>query len=306
MDVLVVVVLDHRERALVHVQPERRLRLRIEDVAEVELVMDLGPPVGRPTLVGEGQQAAPVALPRARRAEPFHDRREGVDRLGEIVDDGAARRIRLGRGIAQDHRNAEALVEIADLAQHVMVAELLAMVAGEEDQRVLPLPRLLQEGEDLAEVIVDLRHQGAIGRAHLADLGVAQILGEALGVLEEAAAADMVDVEVEQWMLPRLFGRRGGADRRGHVGRVVHRIVRRRRDELRMRPVVAEMEEPVPVAPALEVGQAAVGEIGGVAELGRDARGRGVGPGTASSPSGIQMSARGCGSGKSLPATQPK
>src|SRR3546814_19502697 len=36
--------------------------------------------------------------------------------------------------IADDHRDAETGIEIADLAEQVMVAELLAMVAGEDDQ----------------------------------------------------------------------------------------------------------------------------------------------------------------------------
>jgi hypothetical protein len=46
--------------------------------------------------------------------------------------------------LADDHRDPVGLVEVADLAQQVMVAQLLAVIAGEDDQRVVPLAGSLE------------------------------------------------------------------------------------------------------------------------------------------------------------------
>src|SRR4051794_37181289 len=98
--------------------------------------MNFGSPVGRRRFaVAEGQQRAAVALARDPEAEPREYRGHRVDGLGERVDDRAARAIGRAVGIADDHRNAKALVEVTDLADKMMIAKLLAVIAGEDDQR---------------------------------------------------------------------------------------------------------------------------------------------------------------------------
>ena len=190
-----------------------------------------------------------------------------------LLHDAAARDVSRRRGIAYDHRNAIRLVAIADLAQQVVIAQLLAVIAGEDDQRVFPLPGLLEVVEDAAELLVDLAHQAIVGRAHLAHLGLAHRAAQALAVLEEARLLDVLDVVAQQRMLPRFFSRARRAYRRRHVGGIVHRVIRRGRDEGRMRPVIAEMQEPRLAAAPAQVGQRALGEPGGVRKLLGNTRG---------------------------------
>ena len=153
-----------------------------------------------------------------------------------------------------------------------MVAELLAVIAGEDDQCAVPLPALLQVVEHAAELVVDLAHQAAIGGAHLRHLGFAHRRAQPLAVLEEARLVDVVDVVGEQRMLLGLGGRARRTHHLGHVLRPIHRMVRRRRDERRMRAVVAEMQEPRLAAAAAQVAHAALGEPGGIGQLPGDAR----------------------------------
>src|SRR3546814_6327063 len=79
-----------------------------------------------------------------------------------------------------------------------MVAELLAMVAGEDDQGVVPLAGLLQEVEDAAEMVVDLGHQPEIGGAHHPHRLFVHGRAQPVGTLEEAALVDVVDIELVQ------------------------------------------------------------------------------------------------------------
>lgn len=108
------------------------------------------------------------------------------------------------RRIADDHRDVVALVEIAELAQQVMVAELLAVIAGENDQRVV-LATVFEVLEHPSKLVVDFGHEPVVGGAHLAHLALGHLAAQATAVLEEAAGLDAVDIELEQRML-RAFG----------------------------------------------------------------------------------------------------
>ncbi len=154
-----------------------------------------------------------------------------------------------------------------------MVAQLLAVIAGEDDQRVVPLPALLQVVEDAAELVVDLAHQAAVGGAHLRHLLFGHLRAQCLAVLEEARLVDGVDVVAEQRMLLGLLRRAGRAHDLGHVLGPVHIVIGRRRDEGRMRTVVAEMQEPRLAGAAAQIGETALGEPGGVRKLLGKARG---------------------------------
>src|SRR3546814_9554068 len=77
---------------------------------------------------------------------------------------------------SSDLRDAHAfLVEQFFLAEPV-IAEIVAMVAGQHDQRILHAAFSLQKGEQPAEMIVELLDQPHIGRDHrLARLVAAEI-----------------------------------------------------------------------------------------------------------------------------------
>ena len=66
-----------------------------------------------------------------------------------------------------------------------MVAELLAVVAGEHDERVVPLAGLAQEAQHMADLVVDLRNQPVVRGAHQPDLGLRHRRSQAVAVAEE-------------------------------------------------------------------------------------------------------------------------
>ena len=153
-----------------------------------------------------------------------------------------------------------------------MIAQLLAVIAGEDDQGVVPLPGLLQVVEDAAELVVDLAHQAAIGGAHLGHLLLAHRRAQRLAVLEETRLVDVVDIVAEQRVLPRLLLGARRAHHPGHVLGPIHRVIGRRRDVGRMRAVVAEMEEPRLAGAAAQIAEATLGEPGGVRQFLGNAR----------------------------------
>jgi hypothetical protein len=75
-----------------------------------------------------------------------------------------------------------------------MIPELLAVVAGQNDERVLPLSALVEPSEDPAEIVVHLGHQPVIRGAHALHFRHAHFGGEPKPVLEEAILGDVLDV----------------------------------------------------------------------------------------------------------------
>ena len=153
--------------------------------------MHLAPPIGDVADPRQSQQRAAVALARDRQAQPLQYRRHDIDRLGEAFHFPAASGIGGGRRVAQDQRHLEGLVGIALLAQQPMVAQHLAMVGGDDDQRVVVEAPFLQPGDQPADLVIDLPHHAAIGRPELRHRAVVEIeippeqdttpLAEALG-----------------------------------------------------------------------------------------------------------------------------
>ena len=75
-----------------------------------------------------------------------------------------------------------------------MIPELLAVVAGQNDERVFPLSALVEPGEDPAEIVVHLGQQPVIRGAHALYLRHAHFGGEPETVLEEAILGDVLAV----------------------------------------------------------------------------------------------------------------
>ena len=136
------------------------------------------------------------------------------------------------------------LVEPAELVQQAVVAEHLAVIAREDDERVVRLPGLVEPIEQASDVVVDLGEHPVVRRLQLA------LLLRIVGRLQER----MVDHHAEQRMLRALVGPRRRAHRRRNRRRIEHRVVRRGREERRMRPQERQVREPrVPVAPSAHV-----------------------------------------------------
>src|SRR6267378_3743575 len=77
-----------------------------------------------------------------------------------------APRRRRGAGIAQHQRDVEGGVEIAVLADHPVIAELLAVIGGDDDQRPLIGAARAQGGKETAELVIDLADHAVIGGTH--------------------------------------------------------------------------------------------------------------------------------------------
>ena len=111
--------------------------------------------------------------------------------LRERVDDAA-----IGHARAPyDQRYVVRLVEPAELVQHVVIAEVLAVVAREDHQRAVGLPGCVEPVENAGDLVVDLGEHAVVGRLQLALLSIV------VGRLQER----MVDHHGEQRMLRALF-----------------------------------------------------------------------------------------------------
>ncbi len=99
------------------------------------------------------------------------------------------------------------LIEIAFLAPHEMVAQHLAMVAGEDHQRMAVLAGRLEVSQQAADLIVDLADHPVVGGAQLAQLALVDVLqhrGVMLGI--EADIALIVEGIGEIGMLSAFNG----------------------------------------------------------------------------------------------------
>ena len=149
---------------------------------------------------------------------PLDDRRHDVDRLGQCLDHAPARRVGLGRGIADDERYMERRVEVDLLCPHVMLAQHLGMVAGDDDQRVVVFPGLLQVLDDPADVDGRPRRSGRNRRPSSAgSRGRSRWPGRAGCARRRpraAVAVDLVSSGRGAARLPPPASRRGAAWRR--------------------------------------------------------------------------------------------
>ncbi len=106
-----------------------------------------------------------------------------------------------------------------------MIAHLLSVIGGEDDQRIVPASGLFQKVEETAQRRINLAHQTVVDGlepAHFLVVAARPIL----------APRELIG---EPGMLGRLVLRRAQARKAGHGHRVVHGIVWFRGDERRMR-----------------------------------------------------------------------
>ncbi len=122
------------------------------------------PPVQRPLPPQQGFEGPALDdVARHRAAEMLDEGRREVDGLDEGVAGRPARGVSLRRGVDDDQRHLDRdLVEQVLLAEPV-VAEIVAMVGGEDDHGLVREPLLVEELEQHAELVVDLADEAHIG-----------------------------------------------------------------------------------------------------------------------------------------------
>ena len=168
-------------------------------------------------------------------------------------------------------------------------------------------PGFFQIPNDPSEMVIDLTDHAIVGRAHAAHLGLGHGAGKPLTISEElrlfdrppgnAPAADAVALRPPA---------RRPAPVPGKVPGIVERIIWRRGDKRRVRPIVAEMQKPWPMYHALKVRQGALGRPGEICQSSLGMReAEVVTPGPRLS-SGNQISSGVSGTGKPLVRSQLK
>src|SRR5260221_8509798 len=134
-------------------------------------------------------------------------------------------------------------VEMAILADHPMVAELLAVIGGDDDQGSLVSAAFAQSSEEAAELVVDLADHAVIGRPQLVQRAVIERAEQRLSLLGQRRRMDRRQVIGEPGVLRRFLLEVSGAAKRRHGGGVVHCIVRLLRDEWRGRAQKGAMKK---------------------------------------------------------------
>ena len=171
----------------------------------------------------------------------IEDGRRHVDMLGEGLDHAAARAGGDQRRL-DDHGHPHRGVERRLLAPAPMIAQHLAMIGGEDDQRVVIGAELLQRRDHAADMMVELRDQAVIGRARLppgwAVVRVRDIQRQ-LRVHLQPLQAERHEGMRSRALPPASAGRQNPAHLPGDTDRDTAR-----RDEGRMRPLEAHMQEP--------------------------------------------------------------
>jgi hypothetical protein len=115
-----------------------------------------------------------------------------------------------------------------------VVAQRLAVIRREHDERAVGLPRLVEHREDAAELVVDLGHHPVVGRLELALL---------LRIVRRRHER-VTDHQPEQRVLRAFLGARRRPHRVRHRRGVEHRVVRRGREERWVRTEIREVREP--------------------------------------------------------------
>ena len=115
-------------------------------------------------------QAAAIAGRRGRGPGRFDERRQQVAVLDQSAHRGAGRRTPARRRL-EHHRHVDQLVVEAGAVRHAAVLEeLLAMIGGDHDQRVVPQPALAQAIEQLTDLAVEREQLLVVLPAHGVDL----------------------------------------------------------------------------------------------------------------------------------------
>ena len=137
----------------------------------------------------------------------FHEGWVDVGQLDQSVADEALLEV---PGPGNGERDADgAFVETAAFKDQAVIAEHLAVIAHEDDDRVLALASLVEVVEDAAELLVDELDHGVVGGGGFGEPPVFRVAGLKLEV--DAGSGDLV-------LVSDVFGPVGGG---GHVQGVV-------------------------------------------------------------------------------------
>ena len=164
-------------------------------------------------------------------AERVEDGRHHVHRLDQPRILRPARRIRRRGRVVDQHGHAlDAVVEQLLLAQPV-VAEVVAMVGGEDDQRVLPAAEPLQRRPHPAEMRIHLGDQPLVGRPDRRDRLVRWKLSETSSSCQARNIGWAAGPRSSGWRLPAGIApartcmvrrRRDVGPMRLHIGQMQH------------------------------------------------------------------------------------
>ena len=195
-------------------------------IAAVELMRQAR---GRVIVTGMGKSGH---VGRRIAASRLEERRRQIDTLDQRVADLAAGGIRGRRGIAHDQGHLHGrLVEQILLAQPV-VAQVVAVIGGEHDQRAVEEAARLEEGHQHAQLVVDLLDQAHVDGN---DFGAHLVARKRLaGVVFHEGAIDRM----------RIAALALRAHRRNDIVGPLHGVVRRRRDVGPVRLDVGQMQAP--------------------------------------------------------------
>src|SRR5690606_35231836 len=129
-------------------------------------------PFERRTAAQPGAEVAPMAA-EVLAQQQFHQRAAQVEQADRFLDDGP----RFDAGPTNQERYPVDLLERRDpFEEEAVGAEVIAVVGGEDHDRVLELIALLERRQEPAELIVDAGAGGVVTGAGLAHLLVAQLL----------------------------------------------------------------------------------------------------------------------------------
>ena len=145
-----------------------------------------------------------------------------------------------------------------------MVTELLAVVAGEDDQGVLILAAAFQVVEQTADMVIDFGNQAVVARTHLAPFMLGQIPHVDRVTHVSTRFGDALEPVIQKRMLGPFGCERLGALRWRHAGRVDQGIVGRRRIQWWVRTEEDRVHEPRACALSFQIADDPVGGVSGV------------------------------------------
>ena len=250
VNVFVALAARHHHACLARAQLERARRA-VDRVIELR---DRGLAHGLCGTIQQGPQGfAFEPVIRHRQAHGLDEGGQEINRFDQRVRGGTVglRRRRVG----DDHRDAHALLVHEFLFAEPVVAEVIAVIGGEHDHRVVLPPLLPEKGQQLADVVIDLLDQAHVGGNHIEAVSVAR-KRHALGMRAKALVHRVIVVTLC-----------AGADRRLDILTPVHVVIRRLDDVGPVRLDVGEVQQPGRIALLLDEVHRAPRHVGSLAVL---------------------------------------
>ena len=221
LDQRVPVITKDGKIALVRPQTKRCLPdRRLHRVAKIQLGDGKAPPVIRLLAINQWRERPAIHRVRHRHAQKVQNGRRHINGFG---GGGQMRSGNTASGHPDHQRNAKRGIEIMHLAPGVMVAQHLAMIGGDDNDRVVVLAGGFEMGDDSAEMVINLTRQRQIQSPHHR-----RVFRRRLKVRE--ALHHVTDrSEIHRRAVERMGGAIGisvtGGDRRHHPGRVIHAVI---------------------------------------------------------------------------------